>query len=105
MTLTGEQQKNIFIALSAALALLIIYRFFTAEQPKTAPLTYLQGSVASSPIRPGLATRGEGADPLKVFLQRREEKFPGVTRDIFRMENPKPKPKLAPVSVVTPTAP
>jgi cell division septation protein DedD len=42
---------------------------------------------------------------LNVFLERRGEKFPGVTRDIFRMVNP-PKPKPAtpppPVHVKTP---
>ena len=30
---------------------------------------------------------------MSVFLERRGEKFPGVARDIFRMENPAPRPK------------
>jgi hypothetical protein len=106
MTLSREKQKNILIALLAVLALLIVYRVVTAEKPRTAPLTYTRGSVANSAVRPGLATRDAGTDPLNVFLRQREEKFPGVARDIFRMENPAPpKPKPAPVSIVTPTLP
>jgi hypothetical protein len=105
MPLSREKQKNILIALISVLALLIVYRVVTAEKPKTAPLTYTRGAVASSAIRPGLA-RAAGADPLNVFLRQREERFPGVARDIFRMENPTPpRPKPAPVSIVTPTLP
>jgi hypothetical protein len=73
--------------------------------PKTAPLTYTRGAVARSAVRPGLSSPTGVVDPLSVFIERREEKFPGVTRDIFRMENPAPKPRPAPVSVVTPTVP
>jgi hypothetical protein len=106
MTLSREKQKNILIALLAVLALLIVYRVVTTEKPKTAPLTYTRGAMASSAMRPGLAERAAGTDPLNVFLRQREEKFPGVSRDIFRMENPTPpRPKPAPVSVVTPTLP
>ncbi len=47
---------------------------------------------------------------MQLLLLKREEKYPGVIRDIFRMENPAPpKPKAKPVSVVatapTPTVP
>lgn len=93
MTFTQERQKTILIALTAVLALLMIYRVFTAEKPKTVPLTYKRGAVASSPVRQGVSSRTGGADPLNVFLERRGEKFPGVVRDMFRMENPAPKPK------------
>jgi hypothetical protein len=106
MILNREKQKNLLIALIAVLALLVVYRIVTAEKPKTAPLTYTRGAVANSAVRPGLAAREAGTDPLNVFLRQREEKFPGTARDIFRMENPAaPKPKSAPVSSVTPTLP
>jgi len=99
--LTKEQQKITFGALLAVLTALILYRAMTAESPKTAPLTYTRGAVASSPVRQGLlSSRAGGADPLSVFLERREEKFPGVGRDIFRMENPvvvRPQPKMGPL--------
>lgn len=108
MTFTQERQKKILIALTAVLALLITYRILTAEKPKTAPLTYKRGAVASSPVRQGVLSQAGGADPLNVFLERRAEKFPGVARDIFRMENPAPRRKPAasqpapPVHVKTP---
>lgn len=109
MTLTQEQQKKLLAGLLAALALLVVYRITTAEKPKTAPLTYGRGAVATSSVRTGIQSPASGADPLQVFLVRREEKFPGVIRDIFRMENPapRPKPKPAPAAVapVLPTAP
>jgi hypothetical protein len=96
MTFTPEQQKKILIALASALALLIVFRIATSEKPKTAPLTYTPGAAAGSPVRQGLMSRTAGTDPLNVFLAQREEKFPGVARDIFRMRNPAPKPKPAP---------
>jgi hypothetical protein len=108
MTFTQERQKKILIVLTAVLALLIVYRILTAEKPKTAPLTYKRGAVASSPVRQGVSSRAGGADPLNIFLERRVEKFQGVARDIFRMENPAPKRKWAaspptpPVHVKTP---
>lgn len=107
MTFTQERQKTILIALTAVLTLLMIYRILTAEKPKTAPLTYKRGAVASSPVRQGVSSRAGGADPLNVFLEQRGEKYPGVVRDIFRMANPAPpKPKTStlppPVHVKTP---
>jgi hypothetical protein len=43
-------------------------------------------------------------DPLRLFLARRMERFPGMSRDIFRMDNPAPKkPKPVIVSAPTPT--
>ncbi len=108
MILTREQQKKLLVGLLAALALLVVYRITTAEKPRTAPLTYGRGAVATSSVRTGIQSPASGADPLQVFLVRREEKFPGVIRDIFRMENPvAPKPKPAPVAVapVLPPAP
>ena len=104
MKLTQTQQTVVLIVLVVVLVLLIGYRIMTEEKPKTAPLTYQRGAVASSPVRQGLSTRKAGADPLNVFLERRGEKYPGVRRDIFRMENPVPKPKLV-VSQITATPP
>jgi len=104
MKLTRAKQTFVLIVLVAALVLLLGYRIMTEEKPKTAPLTYQRGSVASSSVRQGLSTRRAGADPLNVFLERRGEKFPGVRRDIFRMENPVPKSKLA-ASHITATLP
>ena len=86
--------------LSAVLALLIVYRVATSEKTKSAPLVYPRGSVARSPVREGLTAASSGADPLNVILARRQEKFPGVSRDIFRMENPAPKPKPQTVPVI-----
>ncbi len=104
INLNQEQEKKVLLAVLAILALLIVYRIVTAEKPKTAPLTFSRGSIASSAVRQGLASTASGADPLNVFLAKREEKFPGVSRDIFRMENPAPKPvlKKTPPVVVTP---
>lgn len=101
---TQERQKAILVVLTAVLVLLVIYRVLTAEKPKTAPLTYKRGAVATSPVRQGVSREG-GVDPLDVILARRGEKFPGVARDIFRMENPKPKPKPVLVTAVSPTPP
>jgi len=107
MKLGPEQEKKALAVLSAVLALLIVYRVATSEKPGTAPLVYPRGSVARSPVREGLVSVSRGADPLNVILARRQEKYPGVSRDIFRMENPapKPKPKPAPVIVAPPPPP
>jgi hypothetical protein len=106
MTFTKERQKITLGALIAIIALLNGYRFLTAQKPKTAPLMYARGAVASSPVRQGLLSRSSGADPLNVFLERHEERFPGVSRDIFRMENPSVKAKLAPTpKVIVPPPP
>jgi hypothetical protein len=102
--LTQAQQKTVLIVLLAALVLLIVYRTLTEEKPKTMPLTYQRGAVASLPVRQGLSSRQAGSDPLNAFLERRGQKYPGVVRDIFRMENPVPKPKLV-ASHMTATPP
>ena len=105
MKLGPEQEKKALAALAAVLALLIVYRVATSEKPKTAPLVYPRGSVARSLVREGLTAASPGADPLKVILAKRQEKFPGVSRDIFRMENPAPKPKPATVTAPPPPPP
>lgn len=109
MKSTKGQQKTVLVALVALLVFLNIYYFLTGEKPKTAPLTYERGAVASSPVRQGTMSRAAGADPLNIFLERREEKYPGVSRDIFRMENPSAKPKSKPTAMLvaapTPTIP
>jgi hypothetical protein len=112
MALTREQEKKLLVVLLVALAGLAGYRTFTGEEQKIAPLTYTRGMVASSPVRKGLATPS-GTDTLTAFLERRTERYPGVSRDIFRMENPAPKPKPVPkppetppvVTLPTPTVP
>ena len=108
MFLTKEQQKITLGALLAVLAALIVYRAMTVDAPRTAPLTYTRGAVARSPVRQGLSSRAGGADPLSVFLERREEKFTGVARDIFRMENPvvvKARTAAQIAAALTPTTP
>ena len=107
MAFTKSQQKNVLIVLAMVLVLLLVYTYMTWEKPKTAPLTYDRGSVAHSPVRHGLS-RASSADPLNVFLERREEKYPGVVRDIFRRENsapPRSKPTPTVVTLATPTVP
>jgi hypothetical protein len=102
MNLNPEQQKKLLAVLCAALAALIAYRVATYEKPKTAPLTYSRGATATASARAGRNSPSP-ADPLRVFLVKREEQYPGVIRDIFRMENPAPpKPKPAPVLVTAP---
>jgi hypothetical protein len=106
MTFTRKQQNMTLIALLAALALLNGYSFMTREKPKTAPLTFKPGAVADSPVRRGIAARAGGADPLNVFLEQRAERYPGLVRDLFRMENPaQPKSKSALKTASTPTLP
>jgi len=104
MKLTQARQTSVLIVLVVVLVLLIGYRIITDEKPRTAPLTYQRGAIASSPVRQGLSTRRAGVDPLNAFLERRGEKYPGVGRDIFRMENPVLKPKRV-VSKITATPP
>jgi hypothetical protein len=103
MTMTQKQQKIVLGVLLAALVLFVLYRIMTAEEPRTAPLTYTQGAVATSAVRPGPASRSDGADPLNALLRQQEEQFPGVMRDIFRMANPAPKPKVVPKPITAPT--
>jgi len=102
MMLSKAQQKIVLIVLVALIVLINGYFYLTGEKPKTAPLTYERGAVAVAPVRQGLSSRMAGADPLNVFLERRREKFPNVVRDIFRMENPVPKPKISSKPVAPP---
>lgn len=104
MKLTEPQQKKVLAGLVIFFGLLIAYRVMTAEKPKTAPLTYTRGAVASSKVRPGLTSRDGDADLLNIFLEQRREKYPGVSRHIFLMQNPAPKQKPV-VSHVTATLP
>ncbi len=107
MTLSPEQQKKMLVALVVCLAVLIVYRVMTNEKPRTTPLTYTKGAVATSAVRSGIRSPGGATDSLQLFLAQRSKKFPGVTRDLFRMENPaKPKPKpIVVVSAPVPTVP
>jgi hypothetical protein len=102
MTFTREQQKITLGALIVVIALINGYNFMTGGKPKTAPLVYERGAVASSPVRQGLLSRDNSADPLNVFLERHNERYPGVSRDLFRMGNPVVKLKPAPTVVQLP---
>ncbi|OGW38329.1 MAG: hypothetical protein A2X58_02395 [Nitrospirae bacterium GWC2_56_14] len=106
MAFSEQRKKNILSVLIVVLLLAIVYRFVTDEKPKTAPLVYAPGAVASAPVRRGLPSATASSDPLTVFFARRQEPFPGIKRDLFRMENPAPKRKPAPVApVVVPVLP
>jgi hypothetical protein len=105
MKLSQGQQKKILVVLIALIVLINGYNYFTREAPKTAPLTYTHGAVASSPVRQGALSPTGEVDPLNVFFAQKRRKYPGVSRDIFRMENPKPKPKLPPPSIITAPTP
>jgi hypothetical protein len=101
MKLTKAQQQIVLAVLVALLVLINGYYYLIGEKPKTAPLAYTRGAIAVSPVRQGPSSRMAGSDPLNVFLERRREKYPDVVRDIFRMENPAPKPK-APKQIAPP---
>jgi hypothetical protein len=107
--LTKEYQKKTLTALIAVLILLNGYYYLTREEPKTVSLAYPRGVTASSPVRHGLQTRTRGADPLSLFIERQGQSYPGVSRDIFRMERPTVRPVTRPVPTVPaaplPTAP
>lgn len=103
MNLSPEKQKKLLIALLAVLAILITYRVLTAEKPRTAPLAFTRGAVAASMVRTGIQTPVAAADPLQLLLLQREGKFPGVIRDIFRMQNPAPA-RAKPVVLTAPTS-
>jgi len=105
MNITQQQEKKVLFAVLAVLAALIIYRIATVEKPKTAPLAFPPGAVSRSAVRQGLTTVSSDAASLSVFLARRAERFPGVLRDIFRMENPAPKTRPAPVIPAPPPPP
>jgi hypothetical protein len=106
MSLTPEQQKKLLIVLLAVFGVLIVYRALSAEKPRTAPLTYTRGAVAASAVRTGIQPPAASMDPVQLLLVQREERFPGVIRDIFRMHNPAPpKPKIIVKTAPTPTVP
>lgn len=111
MALSKQQEKKLFLALIAVLAVLILYRTFSGEERRTAPLAYAPGMKVSSPVRRGLQQPGTGQDALTVFLARRVERYPGVARDLFRVSRPAPPPPVKhepvapPVTVPTVTIP
>jgi hypothetical protein len=105
MTFSKEQQKTALAAMVAILVLLNAYRYFSVEQPKTAPLAFPRGMVASTPVRHGQQTRTDGADPLSIVFARSQERYPGVVRNIFKMERPVVKPAAKPIPAVVVTAP
>jgi hypothetical protein len=105
MALTPEQEKKLLAVLLTVLVVAVLYRVVTAEKQKTAPLAHPRGSVAASPVRQGIASPDEAGDPLRVLLARRDERFPGVSRDIFRMQNPAPKPPPKPATPAVPLPP
>lgn len=107
MTFTSLQDKRLLGALLAVLALAIVYGRLAAPEQRTVQLTYQRGAVATSPVRMG--NRSPIAeDPVRVLLGRTGERYPGLVRDLFRMENPavRPQPvKPAPVAPVLPAPP
>lgn len=105
MTFTKEQQKITLAAIIAVFILLNAYRYFAADHPKTAPLAFPRGMVASSPVRQGLQTRADGSDPLSIVFARSQERYPGVIRNIFKMERPAAKQAAKPIPAVVVTAP
>jgi hypothetical protein len=67
---------------------------------------YPRGAVASSPVRHGATDQKSVTDPLRSFLERSSEPYPGVVRNIFRMEVPAAQTKpVVPVAPVVVTAP
>jgi len=102
MKLTEAQQKMALAALVVVMMMLIAYRVMTDEKTRTAPLLYTRGAVASSRVRQGISSREGNSDLLNIFLEQRRGKYPGVSRDIFRMQDPAPKPKPV-VSHITAT--
>jgi hypothetical protein len=105
MTFTKEHKKTALAALIAILVLLNGYRYFAGEQPKTAPLAFPRGMAAPSPVRQGLHARAGADDPLRVVFDRSRERYPGVIRDIFRMERTNAMPRSKPTPTVVVSAP
>ncbi len=107
MTLTKGQQIILLVALIAIMIAIYGYQAMTEEAPRTQPLIYTPGMKVSSPVRRGLQSSAEGQDALTVFLARRVEHYPGMSRDLFRLglSAPVKQPvKQQPVvSVPTPT--
>jgi hypothetical protein len=104
MALTTQQEKKIAVALFAVLAALVLYRMVSVEEKKTAPLTFTSGMKVSSPVRRAMAAPGGAPDPLMVFLERRIEKYPGVARDLFRMNSTNGQAKRRPTLITKPVA-
>lgn len=95
-----EHQKITLAALIAALVVLNGYHYFTREGPKTVPLAYPRGAVASTPVRQCLQARAGGTDPLSLLIERQRQSYPGVSRDIFRVETPHARPVARPVPTI-----
>lgn len=104
MILNKQRERQVLYGLLAVLAAMTVYRIATYEKPRTAPLAFPPGSVATSTVRSG-PVRPSAADPILLLLGKREEKYPGVQRDLFRMENPVPRAKTAPASAQVQIAP
>jgi hypothetical protein len=110
--MTKQQEKRLLWLLLAVLCGLALYRLLGGEQQRTAPLTFTPGMTVSSPVRRGIAAPASGADPVSLFLARRELHYPGVVRDIFHLTEDAPQPRTRPtastavtVTLPTPTVP
>jgi len=103
--LTAQQEKKFLAIVLALLVALISYRMVTNEKPKTAPLAFPPGSVARSSVRQSSIDAPSNADPLSALFAHHAERYPGVSRDIFKMENPAPKSKPALVIIAPPPPP
>ncbi len=105
MTFTKEQQKIALVVSLAVLILLNVYRFMTAEKPRTAPLVYKPGAVATSAVRPGAQTGAGSGDSVSMLLDRSRQRYPGMVRDLFRMQSAVVKPVSRPTPTVVVMAP
>lgn len=101
MTLSKTQQFQLLAALVALMVGIHLYQRYSAEPPRTAPLAFERGMKAATPVRKGISEPGAQPSPLSLFLERRTDRYPGVIRDIFRMDVPVAAVKKAPVVVVT----
>jgi hypothetical protein len=111
MGLNKLQQKRLLAALVAIMAVIYVYQRYTEAPPATRPLVYTRGMTVSSPVRRSEAQPGNPADALTVFLERHVERYPGVKRDLFRMDGdgsvrriPVVSRSVPTVSLPTPTA-
>jgi hypothetical protein len=104
MTLSKTQQIQLLAVLVALMIGIQLYQRHAAEPPQTRPLTFERGMKAATPVRKGIAAQGAQPNPLALLLERRTDRYPGVIRDIFRMQVPEPAVKQKPVVAAPPVA-
>ena len=106
--MTISQEKKLFAVLAVLFTGILLYRVFSVEVPRTQPLQYTRGMKVTTPVRQGVSGAGAERDPISIMLARRVEAYPGVTRDLFRMQGDgnlrKTKTVVPVVTLPTPTA-